>query len=339
MAAARRLFTVEWAWRVKLRRAEAHVEQFARESARYLEASKAGFDYITDEQAGTIDVVLRAECDPPMVLGAIVGDVLHNLRSALDAIAWETCMRCGAGLTEKQERDIYFPLTWEPEKWPDAAKRLIGVPAAQLQAFEHVQPWYFDEQGRKSGSDIPRQFAKDEPLWQLHAMAKVDRHRTPLPLLARAGDTWLGTPEGVETGLAAVDPPPWKPGKTILRWTVHPANKVRQASPAGQAILTLTEHDGLSPTSALQTLQGFVTATERALRHIEIEALHIVTAAELAELTALGEKWSDAQRAVQQASRERGIMDRDRFERLKSLRAAESLANDDYSTRWSELFC
>ena len=212
--------------------------------AKYLEASKAGFDYITDEQAGTVDVVLRAECEPPMVLGAIVGDVLHNLRSALAAIAWETCMRSGAGLTEKQERDIYFPLTWEPEKWPDAAKRLIGVPAAQVQAFEYVQPWYFDEQVRKSGFDIPREFAQNEPLWQLHEMAKVDRHRTPHPLLARAGGTWLGTPEGGETALAAVDPPPWKPGKTILRWTVHPAKKVRQASPACQAILTLPSMTG-----------------------------------------------------------------------------------------------
>jgi hypothetical protein len=329
---------VEWSWRVKLRQAEAHVEQFAFAGAKYLETSEAGFDYITNDQAGTIDVVLRAKFDPPMVLGAIVGDVLHNLRSALDAIAWETCVRAGAVLTEKQERDIYFPITCEPERWPAASKRLVGVPAAQVQAFEYLQPWYFDEQGRQLGVDIPKEFAKSEPLWRLHEMAKVDRHRTSHPLLARAGDTWLGTPEGVETGLAAVDPPPWEPGKTILRWTIHPTDKVRQASPAGQAVLTLTESDALSPTSALQTLQGFVTATDRALRHIEIEALKIVTAAELAELTALGEKWNDAQRVVQQASREHGVMDRERFERLKALRAEESLANDSYSARWRELF-
>jgi hypothetical protein len=298
-----RLLLVEWSWRVKLRRAEEHVERFAKEAADYLQSSRAGFDYAFDDQAGTIDVVLRADFEPPAVFGAIVGDTLHNLRSALDAIAWEVCQRTGVPLTEKQEQQVYFPITWESNKWENAAKRLVGVTPEDLEAFKYLQPWYFDEQGRQLGVEIPTEFAKNEPLWQLRELAKIDRHRTQHPLLAQAGDTWLGTPEGVETALAGVDPPPWKPGSTILRWSVRPAHRVREASPAGEAVLTLAKSDDLRPPSALGTLQSLVAATDRALRRIEIEVLHIVTSAELGELTALGEQWQEAQRAVQQARR------------------------------------
>ncbi|MCU1492793.1 MAG: hypothetical protein JWO62_557 [Acidimicrobiaceae bacterium] len=329
---------MEWSWRVKLRQAEAHVERFSKEAADYLESSRAGFDYIADEKAGTIDVVLRADFEPPVGLGAIVGDVLHNLRSALDAIAWEACRRTGVALTAKQERQIYFPITWEVDQWEDAAKRLIGVSAEHLEAFKYLQPWYFDEQGRQLGVEIPKEFAKNEPLWQLQELAKVDRHRTLHPLLAQAGDTWLGTPEGVETTLAGVDRPPWQPGSTILRWSVRPVHRVRDASPAGEAVLTLAKSEDLRPQSALGTLQGLVAATDRALRHVEIEVLHIVTPAELAELTALGEQWQDAQRAVQQARHEPGVLDRERFERQKALMASEERANEAYRTRWQELF-
>jgi hypothetical protein len=264
--------------------------------------------------------------------------VLHNVRSALDAIAWEVCQRTGVQLTIKQQRRIYFPITWEAAQWDEATKPLVGVAPEHLEAFKYLQPWYFDEQGRQLGVEIPAEYAKNEPLWQLHELAKIDRHRTLHPVLTQAGDTWLGTPEGVETALAGVDPPPWKPGSTILRWSVRPAHRVRDASPAGEAVLALTKSDDLRPPSALGTLQGFVAATDRALRHVEIEVLQIVTAADLAELTALGERWQDAQRAVQQARRQPGVLDRERFEHQKALTASEERANEAYRTRWHELF-
>lgn len=329
---------MEWAWRVKLRQAEAHVELFAKEATDYLKSSRAGFEYVIDDEAGTIDVVLRAECDPPVRLGAIVGDVLHNLRSALDAIAWEVCQRTGVELTVKQERQIYFPITWQAAKWEEATRPLIGVSPEHLEAFKYLQPWYFDEQGRQLGVEIPLEYAKNEPLWQLHELAKVDRHRTLHPLLTQAGDTWLGTPEGVETALTGVDPPPWTPGKTILRWSVQPADRVREASPAGEAVLSLTRADDLRPPSALRTLQDLVAATDRALRHIEIEVLQVVTTTELAELTALGERWQEAQRAVQHARREPGALDRERFECQKALMESEKLAKEAYTDRWHDLF-
>lgn len=329
---------MECSWRVKLRQAGAHVERFAKEAADYLQSSRAGFNYVIDDEAGTIDVVLRADFDPPVGLGAIVGDVLHNLRSALDAIAWEACQRTGVELTTKQQRRIYFPITWQPAQWEDATKPLIGV------SPDHLEPSSTCSRGTSTsrvdnwGVEIPTEFAKNEPLWQLNELAKVDRHRTLHPLLAQAGDTWLGTPEGVETGLAGVDPAPWKAGSTILRWSVQPAHRVREASPAGEAVLTLTKSNDLRPPAAVGTLQGLVAATDRALRHVEIEVLHIVTASELAELTTLGERWQDAPRAVQQARREPGALDRERFERQKTLMASEVRASEAYRTRWQELF-
>lgn len=328
---------VEWSWRVKLRQAERHLRSFEAESLDYLDKARAGFDYVTDPVAGTIEVILRAEYDPPMLLGAIVGDVLHNLRSALDAIAWETCRR--AGVAAKQESAVYFPITWRPSTWPGEAKsKLPCVPPDQILEFERLQPWYWDEQARGMGIDIPLEDARGQPLWQLHELAKVDRHRTPHPLLARTGDTWLGTSEGMSTDIALVQPAPWKPGDTILRWIIEPKERLHEAQPAGDVILTLVEDTDLRGTAALSALQDMIRSVSAALQHIEIEVLEVVTAEELAELQDLRQKVDAAKKALNANRRNQDVLDLARLERWNAMRREIAELEGAWQQRWRELF-
>lgn len=110
-------------WRVKQRRAAEHLDTFIAECAAYVRDENVRLDSATDTTTGIVQVRLRAESEPPAALGATIGDVLHNLRSALDAVAWEACQR--AGLPKEWEAHVYFPITTDPTAWEKTAQRKL----------------------------------------------------------------------------------------------------------------------------------------------------------------------------------------------------------------------
>ena len=229
---------MELPWRVKLRQADVHLRRFEEECDLYVNASHVGFEYEMDQEAGSISVRLQADSEPPMLLGAIVGDVLHNLRSALDSIAWETCQR--ADVSPDREGNVYFPIGLDPKDWKSlAGSQLPSVAESHLQVFKELQPWFQDEISRGYGIEVDLSAATRHPLHRLHDLAKRDRHRVPHPILARAGDAWLGAPEGVTVEAVRAEPPPWDRGKVILKWWIDPASRVSEVDPNGEAILAL----------------------------------------------------------------------------------------------------
>jgi hypothetical protein len=328
---------MEWPWRVKLKQAELHLRRYAEAASAYLDEANVHLEYPTDPDAGTIDVVLRADSPPPGLLGAIIGDILHNLRSALDSIAWESCKK--AGVPAKKEREVYFPITWLPKDWPKESKqKLPNVPASQLAEFEYLQPWYYDEQARKLDLDVPYEHAKQNPLWQIHSLAKFDRHRTLTPLLARINGTWLGTPEDTSVRIVGVFPGPWKPDDIVMRWGIDPPEALERVSPDGEVTLTLRESNDLHASPAQNELASMIATTRSALQHIEIEVLEVVTREEFADLAILSEVYRQAEEDVQVHARDRGVWDMARFERSEALRRARDEARSRWQDRWIEIF-
>jgi hypothetical protein len=59
----------------------------------------------------------RGEDEPPIYLGVVVGDFLHNLRCTLDHLVWQLVLLNGA---EPSYRN-YFPIVNTPEAFASAA--------------------------------------------------------------------------------------------------------------------------------------------------------------------------------------------------------------------------
>jgi hypothetical protein len=271
-----------------------------------------------------------------MLLGAIVGDVLHNLRSALDSIAWETCQR--SGVSPEREKDVYFPIGTNPTAWPAlAGSQLPTVDERHVEVFRQLQPWFHDQMARDFGIDVPASSAVRHPLYRLHELARTDRHRIPHPVLARAGHTWLGTGEAVK---AAVVSHKWnaKPGEILIEWRIDPASAVLDAQPEGEAILVFNEDAARHGRSALHELQAIQQAVTQALRRIEIEVLEIVSPAQIAGLEALRSRLGEAQTELESLRGQQHVIDSEYVERYKSLAGNVELANEQYAARWRELF-
>ena len=107
--------------------------------------------------------LLEVREEPPLELGVILGDWLHNLRSALDNLAWQLVLLNGERPTKKTE----FPIFANPRKFALGGPVGMRGMNADHQAFiERLQPY-----PRRRG---PRH----RHLETVYDLSKIDKHRT-----------------------------------------------------------------------------------------------------------------------------------------------------------------
>ncbi len=114
--------------------------------------------------------VFRAQGDmsaPPLEWSGIVGDVVHNLRAALDYLIWElTPPADRAG----RERDIAFPVSFDAKAFEDKErKRITPIDPAAQEVIRCLQPF------REDGLRVHRW---EHPLARLHLLDRWDKHRS-----------------------------------------------------------------------------------------------------------------------------------------------------------------
>jgi hypothetical protein len=129
--------------RAKIVRAGDHLETLDREARRFVEDHTYRFDLEQDPDTGHILVVVHSTRQPPVQppsrLSVIVGDVLHNLRSALDHLVWQLAI-IGTGPKEPLNQ---FPIFDTPEKFKEKCERYLhGVRPEHRATIETYQPYH-----------------------------------------------------------------------------------------------------------------------------------------------------------------------------------------------------
>lgn len=104
----------------------------------------------------------------------VIGDCLHNMRSALDHIVWQLVL----ANHQAPGKSNAFPITDTANRFRDICrKRLNGVSPPAQAIIEGLQPYHHRQNHRNLG-----------PLWTLSELANTDKHRT-LNLTAVLADT------------------------------------------------------------------------------------------------------------------------------------------------------
>jgi hypothetical protein len=155
--------------RLKLRRAQTHVNTLKREVLRMKfpnADSVPGKDgWMVSRYMGKI---------PPPRFAVMVGDVAHNARSALDHLAWQLAIANGT----KPDRHNVFPIYTMRSQWmTDVECRdpsrglspLDGLSSAARQAIRDCQPFT---------TTATQKEAARTALFQLHRISLIDKHRT-----------------------------------------------------------------------------------------------------------------------------------------------------------------
>jgi hypothetical protein len=89
----------------KIRRSRKHLAELEAESVSFTETNAASFDMCLNRTPDGLGINLSYQIQGvPEDFGAIIGDIIHNLRSALDLAACEIVRAAGGS-----DDNVYFP--------------------------------------------------------------------------------------------------------------------------------------------------------------------------------------------------------------------------------------
>lgn len=147
--------------RWKLWRAKEHVQAVHDTAHAFLKSDFYRLVLYQDESGRLAAKVGELKRVPP-VLSVLIGDAVHNLRSALDNLAF----LIAKPTTRGEERDVQFPLVNVPREFQGTCrKRLPNADPAVVAEVERLQPYH------------SRTWPETALLWQLIKMSNWDKHR------------------------------------------------------------------------------------------------------------------------------------------------------------------
>jgi hypothetical protein len=208
---------MEKPWLIKLARAEEHLAALSGEVADYLDQEPARIT--VDRQGEVYELRLRVDVPPPVRWSAVLGDVLHNVRSALDSLVFALLVTSGTSVTPKQEHSIAFPIALTDDKYKGLRWHRGLASEDVRRAFRGVQPFAQVEglQGLSSGQ-VAASIAH-HPLIVLQRLSNADKHRTLHPTLCALDVMYVALPNGVTSQWQPGDVWPWLDGSTVAKVT------------------------------------------------------------------------------------------------------------------------
>jgi hypothetical protein len=175
--------SLDSAW-LKVKRGRKHVEAVHEAVERWLGTDAYTVGREIDPETG--DTVRRAQIKeaPPDCIGLLIGDAVHNFRSAL---------------TPEIEERLMFPIAGNQNRKGQPADGeaifksalgsgwLHGVPADAVTFIQKEQPYHW------SGKDFRFHW-----LWSLHELDRIDKHRRLALTSAFLDFQFVSIPDGVE---------------------------------------------------------------------------------------------------------------------------------------------
>lgn len=147
------------AWQTKLERAKRHFAELGAAVADFFTTQP--YKVSTRRNAEGKLVYYLSEVETvPVELSAITGDVIQNLRSALDHLAYALWVKEANG--RGREDRVYFPIHKDATSYNQKKRdNTQGISAQSLATIDSLTPY-------KGGNDV---------LWRIHTLNNLDKHR------------------------------------------------------------------------------------------------------------------------------------------------------------------
>jgi hypothetical protein len=155
----------------KLRRAHEQFESLDAAIDGFLEADPKTWRVVSHDDPNTRDRIYGIEViEPPPAVewGVLTGEIVHNLRSGLDHLAYALCLAHAP--SKPPPRYTEFPIFWDEDRFDDVKPgggryKIRGMSWEVQSAVRDLQPF---NTGR-----LP----KAQSLWLLQEMSNIDKHR------------------------------------------------------------------------------------------------------------------------------------------------------------------
>jgi hypothetical protein len=154
--------------RAKLRRADEHRLAYEELFHSFLETQPYSLSLEFEPDTGWHILRWEVATEPPYEeLALTFGDMVSNLRTTLDYLAWQLVLQCGT----EPGRHTGFPVARRPEDWPaQSAAALAGLAPEWADEIQSLQPYHWPE-------------PELHPLAVLDHVNNVNKHRFLPPAL------------------------------------------------------------------------------------------------------------------------------------------------------------
>lgn len=158
--------------------------------AAFLASQPFALEEFDEQETGDLVYRVRVARQPPIEWSTVVGDIVHNARSALDHLAWRL-VEAGGGTPSDT---TYFPIVEAEARYGEKLRKALkGASQANREAVKALRPW-------RNG---------DADLWRLHRLDIVGKHRLLVTVgAAQRGIVLSSTFSGFGEGQQPIRMPP-----------------------------------------------------------------------------------------------------------------------------------
>ena len=242
---------------LKVSRAESHIAELRGRVNTWLASDPISHRAaINEDRLGwTLHLVVR-QAPPLEEWATIVGDIVHNLRTALDALVWT--LATADGREPDRPTQVQFPIVLNSNNWDvEARRRLSDLPAKHVDRIKSLQPF-----------NHPAGEEDHNALALLHRLDIDDKHRAGLTArVTPAGAEHEGQVEFYSAEAAARNVPP----RTIVHEPVIGSDALLIEETTDDPISTVKGNFRLSLILGVETQHGAVPLFET------LQALHTAT--------------------------------------------------------------
>ena len=184
--------------RAKIKRANQHVHDLQAAVNTFAERKSNRVITEVDKKAGKTVFKAQITEDIPPEISAIIGDCVHNLRTALDYIICTAVVTNGRQITRRHG----FPIALSQKKFEtDCVSKIAGTSQEVARLVRRLKPY-------KGGC---------EPFWIIHNLDALDKHQAIVPVWY-AYRSMVISPAANFSGL--------KPGDESFALTLSPRDRV-----------------------------------------------------------------------------------------------------------------
>jgi hypothetical protein len=152
----------------KFERADAHLKALRAEIPVFFDGDPYGFGEYLDCEAGEYGLRIEIRQPIPLMWSVIVGDYVHNLRSALDHLAWQLVLVSGGTPGTRTAFPIFIEEPWSGRPRTRWDAMTAGMHETIIETLREVQPYAQAKRAQEHGLAI------------LAALSNEDKHRLPV---------------------------------------------------------------------------------------------------------------------------------------------------------------
>jgi hypothetical protein len=194
----------------------------------------------------------------PPDITAILGDVLHDWRSALDHLAWQLAIKAG---NDPPPARTEFPIFLAADEF--SATSLQGRPKSTSGLFKMRGLGSGDQAAIEGLQPYNAREPLFHPLWLLQEFSILDKHRVT-PTTVAVAQFKLGRPDVKDMHVVGteIQNGPFKDGAIVARYKVEITGERPQMDVDGQPVMAVRLDYGRTGLPIAKTLEQIRTAVE-----------------------------------------------------------------------------